>query len=132
MFATRSTRHTKLEKPSASRVRRILRYCGMYGTMPPNTIAPTLPHVISWRASSTSETGLRSSPFASASSMTTDHGSRVLGLNIFTTYRIQNGRGENYNHFYVMDERDENEMTRAHAATPTPWLYVPTYWRNSL
>lgn len=45
MLATVSTKHTYVEKPSASLVRWIVRYCGINGTIPPNTIAACEPKV---------------------------------------------------------------------------------------
>lgn len=45
ILATVSTKHTNVEKPSASLVRWILRYCGIKGTIPPNTIAACEPKV---------------------------------------------------------------------------------------
>ena len=51
MLASSRTRQTYVEKPSASLVRRMVLYCGIYGTTPPNIMLPTHPHVTSSLAS---------------------------------------------------------------------------------
>lgn len=47
ILAINSTKQTNVENPSASFSLRIFRYWGIYGTTPPNTIAPMATHVTS-------------------------------------------------------------------------------------